>query len=380
MSTSFVLPFILKATQKYVKSDAMREALSLAMVSGRNVILYGPGGHAKSEMIGSVLEAINGCISHTQMCGEGMDEAKLYGGIDLAAVNDVTNPQIRYKTANSFLAWDIVVFEELFDAAVSALKSMKDTMTSGAFRNGEEVVPMNTKLMICATNKEPHEVSELGASAQALVERFPLQLRVAWDSYSAADYLELLTQVGNFNGNGSVSIEFAEILRMQEKAKKVVVPNHVQRVLAELIASTVAGGAVVSPRTAIYAVELIKAAASINGRGTAEKQDIVAVKYLPGLETIATKIADEIKSADLRAQAQVRLSEIENEIAEMQRSLSNLESPIKCNQIAKRSRELRDELSGLAVPDGLTERRNGLRDTVEKLSTQAIERSLAVTH
>jgi len=299
----------------------------------------------------------------------------------LAAVNSVSDPQIRYRTANSFLNWVIVVFEELFDAAVSALKSMKDTMTSGSFRNGEEVVPMRTKIMICATNKEPHEVAELGASAQALVERFPLQLRVAWDSYTAADYLELLTQVGNFNGNGgAVTIEFAEILKLQEKAKKVVVPDQVQRVLSELIASTVAGGAVVSPRTAIYAVELIRAAAVINGRDTAEKQDILAVKYLPGLETIAAKIADEIKAADLRAQAQVRLSEIEDEIAEMQRSLSSLESPIKCNQIAKRSRELRDELGKLAVPDGLTERRNGLRDTVEKLSAEAIEKSLSCTH
>ena len=293
--SSFVLPFVLRATQKFVKADAMREAISLALVSGRNVILYGPGGHAKSEMIDSVLAAITSCVSHTQMCGEGMDEAKLYGGIDLAAVNSVSDPQIRYRTANSFLNWDIVVFEELFDAAVSALKSMKDTMTSGSFRNGEEVVPMRTKIMICATNKEPHEVAELGASAQALVERFPLQLRVAWDSYTAADYLELLTQVGNFNGNGgAVTIEFAEILKLQEKAKKVVVPDQVQRVLSELIASTVAGGAVVSPRTAIYAVELIRAAAAINGRETAEKQDILAVKYLPGLETIAAKIADEI--------------------------------------------------------------------------------------
>jgi len=125
---------------------------------------------------------------------------------------------------------------------------------------------------------------------------------------------------------------------------------------------------------------LIRAAAAINGRETAEKQDILAVKYLPGLETIAAKIADEIKAADLRAQAQVRLSEIEDEIAEMQRSLSSLESPIKCNQIAKRSRELRDELGKLAVPDGLTERRNGLRDTVEKLSAEAIEKSLSCTH
>jgi MoxR-like ATPase len=380
MST-FVLPFVLNATKKFVKADPMREALSLALVSGRNVIFYGPGGHAKSEMIDSILAAITGCVSHTQMCGEGMDEAKLFGGIDLAAVNDVANPQIRYRTANSFLNWDLVVFEELFDAAVSALKSMKDTMTSGFFRNGEEVIPMRTRLMICATNKEPHEVSELGASAQALVERFPLQLRVAWESYRAADYLELLTHVSNFNGNGgTATIEFAEILRMQDKAKKVVVPDQVRRVLAELIASTVAGGAVVSPRTAIYAVELIKAAAAINGRETAEKQDILAVKYLPGLESIAEKIAEEIKAADLRAQAQVRLDEIASEISQMQKDLYGLESPIKCNQIAKKCRELRDELGKLAVPDGLIERRNGLRDTAEKLSTEAIEKSLAVTH
>lgn len=380
-TTRFILPFIYGATQKFIKADATREALSLALVSGQNIILYGPGGHGKSEVVDAVVNAIQNCIARTLMCGEGLDEARLFGGIDLAAVNDPVKPQIKYDTQNSFLSWDIAVFEELFDAAVSALKSKKDVMTSGKFRNGNEIVEARTNLEICNTNKEPHEVAQLGASAQALVERFPLQLRVAWETYTAADYQELFTHVGNFRNAANVNvIDFAEILYLQTKAKAVTIPTQVDRILAELIANTVAGGAVVSPRTAIYARELIKAAAVICNRDVAEKQDILAVRYLPGLESIATKIADEIKAADLRAMAKIRLDEIEEELSEKQAELAKLDSPIRCNQIANRARKIRDELGTIAVPDGLTDRLKGLRETAEKLATDAIEKSLSVTH
>ena len=75
--TRFILPWVAQATQTFVHADDVREAVSLALVSGKHLILFGPGGHAKSEMITSMTRALAGAITFVQSFGEGMDEARL---------------------------------------------------------------------------------------------------------------------------------------------------------------------------------------------------------------------------------------------------------------------------------------------------------------
>ena len=59
----FILPWVAQATQSFVHADDVREAISLALASGKHLILFGPGGHAKSEMIGEVTRALAGATT-----------------------------------------------------------------------------------------------------------------------------------------------------------------------------------------------------------------------------------------------------------------------------------------------------------------------------
>lgn len=216
-------------------------------------------------------------------------------------------------------------------------------------------------------------MSDLGATAQALVERFPLQLRVAWPSYGSADFNELFAAVSK-NGNGeNMAIEFEEVLRLQRATKMVIVPESVSRILAELIANAVATGATVSPRTAVHALDIIRASAVINSRNEATREDIVAVKYLPGLEEIAGKIAAEIDAAYKRAQAQAQLDEHGKTLSQLQSEVGTETSPIKLLQISRRAEALRDALGTLTVPDPLVPRRNEMRAAAEKVMNTATE-------
>src|SRR3989344_5838463 len=54
------LPFVEEATRRFVKARAMREIMSLALVSRMNVIMFGRGGHGKSEFTEAVLSAVDG--------------------------------------------------------------------------------------------------------------------------------------------------------------------------------------------------------------------------------------------------------------------------------------------------------------------------------
>ncbi len=374
---TLTLNFVRAATVGFVKADAIREILSLSLVSGKNCILFGPGGHGKSEMTAAVLGAISGAISRTQMFGEGMDESRLYGGINLKKLNDPENPVIEYYPERSFLSWDFAVFEELFDAPTSVLMTLKDTLTSKALRNGEQQFPMRTQNIVCATNRDPGEVAEIGAAAQALIERFPLQLRVAWGSYSAADYLEMFRTVGRVE-ESSISLKELEALKC--RAKKAIVPESVQRILAEMIANAVASGVTISPRSAMYAQDLVRSSAVINGRDTATKDDIQAIKYLPGCDELAAKISSEIDAAVKRAEAESRMRDAEMQLRGLQQEFQSANaSPIKLLQVSVKATKFGDTIANLTVTDNLTDRRKALREATTKLASDAQAAALNAT-
>lgn len=372
----FILPWVAEATQSFVHADDVREAVSLALVSGKHLILFGPGGHAKSEMIGKVTDALAGAVTFVQSFGEGMDEARLYGGLDLPALEAGAEARIQYRPEHSFLAADIAVFEELFDSPASVLLSLKDTLTSGALRNGAQRFTMQTSCIVSATNRSPQEVADLGPAAGALIERFPLQLEVDWPSYEAADYLSMFRSVAA-SGGADVSIPWGDVVALRELARTVEVPSSVEGILAEVISGAVSAGHFISPRTAMHALGLVRAAAAIRGADVATKEDLVAIRYLPGLGELAAQMSSDIEAAAARAEAEVALCDAERRVAEyLSDARWSCGSPIKALQLQKMAGSFADELASLRLPDGMRERREALRTRVGEAQTSAA--SLAV--
>lgn len=369
--TRFILPWVAQATQTFVHADDVREAVSLALVSGKHLILFGPGGHAKSEMITSMTRALAGAITFVQSFGEGMDEARLYGGLDLPALEAGAEARIQYRPEHSFLAADIAVFEELFDSPASVLLSLKDTLTSGALRNGAQQFTMQTSCIVSATNRSPQEVADLGPAAGALIERFPLQLEVSWPSYDARDYLEMFRSVAA-GGGADAAVPWGDVVALRELARNCQVPDSVQGILAEVIAGAVSSGHFISPRTAMHALGLVRAAAAIRGSNVATKEDLVAIRYLPGLGELAAQMSTDIEAASARAEAEVALQDAEGRV---QQYLSDPRwscgSPIKALQLQKIASSFADELATLRLPDGMRERREVLRTRVGEAQGRA---------
>jgi MoxR-like ATPase len=118
-----------RLSERFVRSEEIARILALAVESGKNILLWGPGGHGKSEMVTAALSVVtNEDNVFVQSFGEGMDEATLWGGLDFRALEE--EKVLRYFPENSFLAKDIAVFEELFDAPATVLLALKDTLTA----------------------------------------------------------------------------------------------------------------------------------------------------------------------------------------------------------------------------------------------------------
>ena len=174
--------------EKFVFMDKTVNILNVGFSTCKNVVLYGPGGHGKSEMTLEFLQA-KGITPYVITMGTGMTTDRLFGGLDIPTFEKTG--KIEYLVDNSFMNHEYVVFEELFDAPDFILEQLKDILSSGVFRNGTQIFPIATKFIICCTNRTRDEFSK-NMSLKALMERFPLELNVIWDNYTEISYNRLL--------------------------------------------------------------------------------------------------------------------------------------------------------------------------------------------
>lgn len=222
-----------KMEQRFVKTEDVVNILYSGAMTGKNVILYGRGGHAKSEMSTEFFKIL-GVTPFVQTCNNGLTEEKLFGGMNMKALKE--EGKINYLVEHSFMEHEFVIFEELFDAPARTLLSLKDIITSGEFRMGDQQVKIKTRFIVCCTNRSRKEIAA-DESIKALLERFPLEWKVEWkeEEYNAKEYFMMMQKV----------------LPQTKYFDKLLV-SHVIQLMKE-------SGQFVSPRTAIHAAQLVSA-------------------------------------------------------------------------------------------------------------------------
>jgi MoxR-like ATPase len=345
-------------SKHFVFVDEMAEALELAIFGKKNCIIYGPGGHGKSEMVQTVIRELE-LENETffQFFGEGMDESRLFGGLDFRKLEE--EKVLEYHPERSFMNYRIAVFEELFDAPAQVLLALKDVLTARELRNGAQRFKVRTETIIVLTNKEPSEISELGPSAHALIERFPLQLHLRWERYGAKEYLALFEKIEARAGTPML--------------------NGFKKVLADILAKATADGNFVSPRTAVHAYELCQISARMREDSEVRKEDMLRLKFLPGLEELTKTVEEDIARAIEKAQAEEKIKRFESAFADIRNEFNAADSPIRYLKVAKKLRQMQDELAELRIPDELTSRRNEFRGEITKWISYAQEKALETT-
>ena len=171
------------ANSKFIYWEEYAKILYQSWLSGRNLIVYGRGGFGKSEMtlhffslLKQVLPDYN---QYVLDCG-GADSTKIWGGLDTKEL-----PNFVYNLEASWLSAKYVVMEELFDAMLSALVEMKQTLTSKKFASPLQEFAMETEWLVCLTNKSKAEVlasvgEESVNTVEAMLQRFPLAYQLEW--------------------------------------------------------------------------------------------------------------------------------------------------------------------------------------------------------
>ena len=189
-------------SSRFAYSDDVAEMLYTAMQCGEHCVMFGPGGHGKSEMSIEFFNSL-GIEPFVQALGPGTTTEQLLGGMDMQLFN--TTGKIEYLVEHSFMNHEYVVFEEAFDAPVYVLTTLKDILTSKCLRNGSQIFPIKTKMIVINTNHSRTQIAD-DLSIKALMERFPLELEVKWQAYHEGNYMSMFnllfgssTEVKNYN-------------------------------------------------------------------------------------------------------------------------------------------------------------------------------------
>ncbi|HMO18923.1 MAG TPA: AAA family ATPase [Oligoflexia bacterium] len=263
---------------------------------GQNVILYGDGGYGKSQMsLKFARVALNGDEKaiFIKSVGASTREDEMWGGLDLLSLRE--GDSIRYLLKNSFLNYKIVIFEELFDLPDRILLDLKDTLSAREFRRGDISYPSSNRMIIACTNTPPGEVAKRGSDAKALVDRFPLQLKVEWPRHDSRDYIAML--------------------RKQVPEHQSLAP-----LLAEICTGVVGKGTKpVPPRLAIAALHAIANEPKACGRVAVVPDDLQILLDLAPFCNIQKEASDRITQALSRFGDTLRLNRIKIESEELLR-------------------------------------------------------------
>lgn len=367
------MTFLNKVTNSlsgFYQPETFAKVLSLALASGRHLVVYGPAGHGKSEM---TQEALKGLDPFVLSFGEGMTEDKIYGGIDFAAMNRADSPVLQFNAQHSFLAHSIAVFEELFDAPSNVLLSLKDTLAAKALRAGHQQVASKVKTIVALTNKSPSEMSELGPSVQALTERFPLQYEMRWANYDSNAYRQMLAAKKSWSESGIVESDLDEV---RENCGRVGIGEDMMDAYATVLGTAADSGRPASPRIARAGLDVIMASAAIRGRSYVEVEDLAEVAYL-GIDV--GDYVDTIERRKRTREAREAISGLEEQLTALKGALASASTPIPALQVGKAAKEIANRAKALAVTDDLVRARENIEAGANVVAKAAVELATSLT-
>lgn len=251
---------------EFVEREREIVSLMVALVAEEHILLLGPPGTGKSALTNALCGALRGRYFQVLLTKFSVPE-EVFGPISLQGLE---NDEYRRVTAGYLPEADVAFIDEIFKANSSILNAMLTALNERAFDDGGKRRAIPLKLAVAASNEFPQD-----DGLAALYDRFVLRHWV--DPIRSRDALRSLLSSGR-EPTINVSLTPDQLATLRTARDLVTVPDDVVTAVLNLRDELAKEhGITASDRRWRKAMKLIRAAAVLDGRLTADRRDMLVL-------------------------------------------------------------------------------------------------------
>ncbi|HVK72349.1 MAG TPA: MoxR family ATPase [Kofleriaceae bacterium] len=264
-----------------VGQDDMLHRLLLGLIAGGHVLLEGVPGLAKTLVVRTLADALDGTFSRIQFTPD-MLPGDVVG-------TQVFNPREgSYTVKKGPIFGNFVLADEINRAPAKVQSALLEAMQERQVTLGEHTFKLTEPFLVLAT-QNPIEQEGTYPLPEAQLDRFMLKIKVGYPTKD--DEVRILDRMAGAGAEPSASkvMTCDEILAARDVARQVFVDDKVKRYAVDLVAATrdpkgagvanlatlIDNGA--SVRGSIALVKVAKAAALLGGRSYVSPHDVKSV-------------------------------------------------------------------------------------------------------
>lgn len=249
---------------KYFERDQVIEGAFCALLTRHHLLLVGPPGTAKSQIVSDLCGRIQGASYFQWLLTKFTTPEELFGAVSLKGLE---NDEYRRVISGKLPEAHIAFLDEVFKASSSILNTLLTIMNERIYYNGTDKLGIPLISLFGASNELPAEEDEL----EALYDRFLLRYVV---DYIKEDFrfLKMLDGEGDQAEPSVITPEELEQCKLGTEG--VSVPSNILKLIARIRKELAKKGITPSDRRYKQSVDLLKAKAYLDGRQEIGEDDL----------------------------------------------------------------------------------------------------------
>lgn len=258
--------------ERFVGKDEIVDLLGIALLAKENAFLLGPPGTAKSAIVRTLSDCIEGGKNFEYLLTRFTEPAEIFGPFDIRKLKE---GELITATEGMMPEASLVFLDEIFNANSAILNSLLMALNERIFRRGKETKKLPALMFVGASNALPED-----EALAALLDRFLVRIECDYVNPDALNEVLLAGwKLENGASNERPTIHPDEIRGLQ-KACRTVDLSGVRKPYVDLVHNLRSTGIKVSDRRAVKLQNLIAASAFVCGRTEAILSDLWVLKYI----------------------------------------------------------------------------------------------------
>lgn len=279
--------------ERFVEREEVVTNLLRTLVMGSNMLLLGPPGTGKSDIISTLTSMIKEANHFSWLLNRTSDPAELIGPYSIKAMEQ---DKFVRKTEGKLPEAHIAFLDEIFKCNEPTLNILLPLINEKIIYNGSKPTKVPLISMFAASNETPDD-----EALTALYDRILIRMNVEYvkDSSNRQRMYELYATKG---ANVAVpeQISLDELLLLQQRAEKLPIGKEVFKALDTLICKLERNGITISDRRQNNCLKIMRGSAMLNGQDAVRVSDLYALTYvlwekeedIPVITEIVDKIVD----------------------------------------------------------------------------------------